>query len=134
VAKGEPDLHEPTRSDGRGPILVVEDDADIRETIAAVLAEEGHALALAADGAEALKVLRGRGPRPRLILLDLMMPVMNAWELRTELLKDEELAAIPIVVFSGDAHVADKAASLGAADVLIKPISLANLLEVVARF
>jgi CheY-like chemotaxis protein len=118
-----------------GPILVVEDDEDIRETIAAVLADEGHWVVLAANGAEAIAYVRRQGAlRPRLILLDLMMPVMSGWEFSAELRKDAASATIPVVVLSGDAKVEEKAAGLGAADLLRKPISLDKLFELVGRF
>ena len=118
-----------------GPILVVEDDQDIRETIATVLGEEGYAVVVAANGAEAIEILRRDGAqRPRFILLDLMMPVMNGWELNELLRKDVDLSMIPVVVLSGDATVTDRADDLGAAAVLRKPVSLAKLLEVVRRF
>lgn len=119
----------------RGPVLIVEDDQDIRESIAEVLRDEGHAAETAAHGAEALALLRREShPPPRLILLDLMMPVMNGWELCAELLKDARLASIPVVVLSGDARVAGKAAELHADGALAKPVSIAGLLEVVERF
>ena len=121
--------------DTPGPILVVEDDQDIRETLASVLTDEGYSVVPAANGAEAIAYIRGEGAsRPRLILLDLMMPVMNGWEFSAELRNHEGGAAIPVVVLTGDANVDDTAAELGAADLLRKPISLKTLLELVARF
>jgi CheY-like chemotaxis protein len=118
-----------------GPVLVVEDDQDIRESIADILREEGHPVEVAGNGAEALEVLRRKGAhRPCLIILDLMMPIMNGWDFRAALLKDDGLASIPIVVLSGDAHVKDKATELGCAGSVGKPISLAKLLELVERF
>ena len=120
--------------EGTGPILIVEDDEDIRETIADLLVDEGYPIVVAADGAEALRLLHGAGAqRPRLILLDLMMPVMNAWDFRKELVKDEQLADVPIVLLSGDARVMDKSASFGAVRALLKPISLVDLLNVVSE-
>ncbi len=91
------------QTDTRGPILVVEDDQDIRETIATVLVEEGYPVVPVANGAEAIAYIRREGAlQPRLILLDLMMPVMNGWEFSAELRNDAGGAAIPIVVLSGD--------------------------------
>jgi CheY-like chemotaxis protein len=116
-------------------ILVVEDDHDIRESIAEVLIEGGYDVATASDGAAALDLLHQAGrPRPALVLLDLMMPVMCGWELRQKLLEDTELAAIPVVVLSGDAHAEEKAAELCAVEALGKPISLSKLLEVVSTY
>jgi CheY-like chemotaxis protein len=89
---------------------------------------------LASHGGEALTVLRAEATRPCLIILDLMMPVMDGWAFRAEVLKDAAVASIPIVILSGDAHVKDKARELDCAGALGKPISLSALLELVQRF
>jgi CheY-like chemotaxis protein len=115
-------------------VLVVEDDQDIRESIAETLEEEGFSVVTAAHGGIAMENLRRAARRPSLILLDLMMPVMNGWEFCAELRKDGANSEIPIVVLSGDARVSDHASSLGAIDVLAKPITLAQLLDVVKRY
>ncbi len=109
-------------------ILVVEDDADARETLALVLEGEGFEVAMAADGAEALRYLR-ECPLPCLILLDLMMPGMNGWEFRRQQRRDPELAAIPVLVVSAVADQPGAAPALDAADVLRKPLDLQVLLE-----
>jgi CheY-like chemotaxis protein len=57
-----------------------------------------------------------------------MMPVMNGWQFRAEQLKDPRLASVPVLVISADPQVQTKAASLGAAGLLRKPISLDDLL------
>jgi CheY-like chemotaxis protein len=113
-------------------VLVVEDDQDIRESIREVLEDEGFSVVTAPHGGIALEVIRREGRRPSIILLDLMMPVMNGWEFSTELRKSGP--RIPIVVLSGDAHAQDQASAIGAVEVLTKPISLAKLLEVIARW
>lgn len=114
-------------------ILVVEDDFDIRDTLAQILEAEGYDVAGAANGAEALDVLARQTP-PALILLDLMMPVMNGWQFRAEQLKDPELASIPVVIISADSGVGQKAQAIGAADSLKKPVPLETLLSVVSRY
>lgn len=119
--------------DSKPRILVVEDDFDIRDTLAQILEAEGYAVSGAANGAEALQVLANESA-PALILLDLMMPVMNGWQFRTEQLKDPALAEIPVVVISADAGVGQKAAAIGAADSLKKPVPLETLLDVVSRY
>jgi CheY-like chemotaxis protein len=116
-------------------VLVVEDDDDIRESIVDVLEAEGYAVEHAAHGADALELLRRHGAQlPCVILLDLMMPVMNGWEFRALQREDDRLASIPVVVLSGDARAADDAANLGCAAALSKPVSLDDLLALVARF
>jgi len=111
-------------------ILIVEDDFDIREALTQILEEEGYAVRGAANGREALDVA-SEGAPPKLILLDLMMPVMNGWQFRAEQLKDPRLASVPVLVISADPQVQPKAASLGVAGLLKKPISLDDLLEAV---
>src|SRR6185436_16404183 len=82
-------------------VLVVDDDADIRETIAGVLEDEGYGVAGAKNGQEALTWLRAPGsPRPQLILLELMMPVMSGPEFRAAQEADPSLHAIPVVIVS----------------------------------
>lgn len=120
-------------NDPKRAILVVEDDTDIREALMGVLEEEGYDVVGAGNGREALDALR-EGPRPALILLDLMMPFMNGWQFRAEQKLDANLSEIPVVVVSADANVGQKAASLEAVGHLKKPVELDALLAVVARF
>jgi CheY-like chemotaxis protein len=113
-------------------ILIVEDDDAVREALAAFLEGEGYGVAEAAHGEEALRHLRSSGSFC-LILLDLMMPVMNGWEFRSRQLLDPALAGIPVVVVSADDSVARKAADVGAAGYMAKPIEFDQLLEHVRR-
>ena len=112
-------------------ILVVDDDPDIRETLAELLQEEGYAVSSAAHGGEALSALR-TDPRPDLILLDLMMPIMDGWQFRAEQKKDPELASIPVVIISATGRD-EFVSSLGAAQFLKKPINLEQLLAAVEQ-
>ena len=114
----------------RDYILIVEDDFDIRDALMQILEEEGYGVRGAANGQEALELL-AREPAPKLILLDLMMPVMNGWQFRAEQLKDPRLAGVPVLVISADPHLQLKAESLGAVGLLKKPISLDELLVAV---
>ncbi|WP_437280277.1 response regulator [Sorangium sp. So ce375] len=115
-----------------GRILVVEDDLDIRSILTQLLMFEGYDVEEAADGAEALALLRRDGP-PALILLDLMMPVMDGWQLRAELQRDPELASIPVVIVSADVRVEQEASRLRVAGLLKKPLQIEPLLELVHR-
>jgi CheY-like chemotaxis protein len=112
-------------------ILVVDDDPDIRETLAELLREEGYAVISASHGREALCALELE-PRPDLILLDLMMPVMDGWQFRREQTKDPEISSIPVVVISATGRD-DVVSALGAARFLKKPINLEQLLSVVEQ-
>jgi two-component system response regulator MprA len=92
-------------------VLVVEDEGDIRGMIRLALELEGYVVFEATDGRRALEQLRA-GLRPSLILLDLMMPGMNGWEFRAEQGRDPELAAIPVVLISGDDRLQQSAVEL----------------------
>ncbi|WP_437298266.1 response regulator [Sorangium sp. So ce426] len=115
-----------------GRILVVEDDLDIRSILTQLLVFEGYDVEEAADGAEALALLRRDAP-PALILLDLMMPVMDGWQLRAELQRDPALASIPVVIVSADVRVEQEASRLRVAGLLKKPLQIEPLLELVHR-
>lgn len=84
----------------KGDILIIEDDHDIAESLAELVRSDGYDARVAGNGQEGLKELY-RGPRPRCILLDLMMPVMSGWDF-LETLQDErpELRSIPVIVVS----------------------------------
>lgn len=77
--------------------MVIDDDADIRESITDVLEMRGYRVQSAVNGRQALDLLR-EGTRPCVILLDLMMPVLNGWEFRAEQTRDERLKTVPVVV------------------------------------
>ncbi|HET9595032.1 MAG TPA: response regulator [Anaeromyxobacteraceae bacterium] len=109
-------------------VMVVEDDAVIREMVLQVLASEGFTAVGAGNGEEALRQLRTDHLQPALILLDLVMPVMNGWQFRTEQLRDPELAAIPVVVMS-----ATDDGAVRAEDRVPKPFDIDQLVEVVTR-
>ena len=113
-------------------ILVVDDDADIREALVDVLTDHGYAAKGVSNGREALDYLRG-GERPRLILLDLMMPVMDGLQFRQEQLNDPDLSELPVLLISAGNDVAQSAKALGVADSMRKPLDLDQLLDVVAR-
>ena len=115
------------------PILIVDDDDEIREVMRTVLEVEGYSVIEARDGREALETLHRGGPRPQLILLDLMMPVMDGQQFRETQRRDAQLSNIPVVLVSAFAPLDVHAESLGAAGYLQKPFELDTLLDVVAR-
>jgi two-component system response regulator MprA len=116
-----------------GAILIVDDDEDIVETLTMVLADAGYSVVTANNGEGALAHLR-RGLRPSLILLDLMMPVMNGWQLHELLTADPMFGTVPVVAISGDGSIQRKAPQVGAVAWLRKPFDLAELLETVRRY
>jgi len=114
-------------------VLIVEDDFDIREVLGEVLADEGFRVLGVSNGQEALDHLKDGHP-PRLILLDLMMPVMSGWQFVSEQKKNPRISNIPVVVVSADGNLQQKASSLGASGFLRKPIEIEALLEVVQHY
>jgi CheY-like chemotaxis protein len=112
--------------------MIVEDDADVRETMAQVLESEGHRVTTARDGTDALEAF-ARGERPALIVLDLMMPGMNGWDLRAALRRDPELASVPVIVVSAIPPGSGRLGELDAVEILHKPFELDTLLGAVER-
>ena len=113
------------------PIVIVDDDTDVRKALDEVLAEKGYTTRLFDSDRSALTYLRhGDGSGPSLILLDLMMPEMSGWQFREEQLKDERLRDIPVVVITASRYGAN---SIAASEVLFKPVALGELVEAVHR-
>jgi CheY-like chemotaxis protein len=119
-----------TTNEPNNDVLIVDDDTDISEALDLILQSRGYHCVFAADGAEALDYLRAH-PLPRVVLLDMMMPGMNGKQFRDEQLVDPRLAAVPVVVMTGDSRAGAKAADLGVAKFLRKPVSINDLLAAV---
>jgi CheY-like chemotaxis protein len=113
-------------------ILLVDDEPDIRASLKDVLESEGYRVVAASNGREALDRLHDM-PRPCLILLDLMMPVMNGWEFAEALEADAGLSAIPIVIVTAFSREMERR-KITTRDVLGKPVDLDRLSSVVKRF
>jgi CheY-like chemotaxis protein len=115
-----------------GTVLLVEDDPDTLASVVESLEDSGYPTATAANGAEALAILRRllrRSELPALILLDLVMPVMSGLQFIEQFEKDPNLAGVPIVVVSATADQTSTSRPL-----LSKPISLTTLLNVVEQY
>src|SRR5262245_13016526 len=119
---------------GRRPVLlIVEDDADERAVIAAMLEDAGYEVVQAANGREALEQLGEQNGRCDLILLDLMMPVMNGWDFRRKQTETPAFAATPVLLMSAGAHLALVSGELNAAGHVTKPVEMSDLLDAVRR-
>jgi DNA-binding response OmpR family regulator len=116
--------------DGSGRVLVVDDDALIRDTLATALGDEGYAVRVASNGRVALVTIGTW--RPDVIVLDLMMPVMDGPSFRAAQRAKAQTAQIPIIVLSATHEVHSRAAGLGAAAVFAKPFDLGALLDAIA--
>ena len=114
-------------------ILIVEDDAAIRDALTLLLKDEGYAVVGAPNGLEALRHLKENGP-PDLILLDLMMPVMDGWQFSKEQRQDPSLKGVPVVLLSANGNVQQRASMLGAVGFLQKPVEVEELLDAIHRY
>jgi DNA-binding response OmpR family regulator len=112
----------------RKKILVVDDEDDILHFLELVLREKGYDVATASGGHEALT--KAQIERPNLILLDIMMPQMDGWEVLKLLRVDEGTAEIPVAMLSARTEAKDRVQGLqeGAIDYICKPFSLQELL------
>jgi two-component system, chemotaxis family, chemotaxis protein CheY len=115
----------------RSPVLVVEDDPEVRESLRRLLSDEGYEVTTAAEGQEGLERLHAR-PHPCCVVLDLMLPNMDGFEFRVRQMGDPEVAAIPVIVLSAGGDVERKVAHLDVAAAFTKPPDFDRLLACVA--
>jgi CheY-like chemotaxis protein len=113
----------------RAPILVVEDDNDIRQSICEILEDEGLATWNARNGKEALELLHKQSSTPSLILLDLQMPTMDGFEFHERLSREPAISPTPVVLMSAGGPDP----RLSSLPWLKKPMSLADLLSAVSK-
>jgi len=120
-----------------GGVLIVDDDPDIRDSLREVLEDEGYEVATVANGREALDHLKASNPRPCVILLDLMMPVMDGWTFVEECQRRTCCSDVPIVVTSAShdlPNTAERLRSFGVRTCLAKPFDVDGLLALVERY
>jgi two-component system alkaline phosphatase synthesis response regulator PhoP len=109
-------------------VLVVEDEADVAEMIRYNLGKEGYDVRLAGNGTDALRL--AKEAKPDVILLDIMVPQLNGWEICRRLKQDRETVAIPVIMVTGRVEEGDKVLGfeMGADDYVTKPFSPRELL------
>jgi CheY-like chemotaxis protein len=114
-------------------ILIIEDEAAIRDNLRRLLVLEGYAVTAEANGALGLK--RALAEPPDLILCDVMMPEMNGFEVLAALRSSPPLVQMPFIFLtaSADKDSIAKGISLGAADYVTKPFDLPQLAALVRR-
>ncbi len=105
----------------KGSILIVDDNVVIRQIMKLALEQNGHHVSLASDGQEAIELMHAHFFD--LILLDIIMPNVNGFQVLEYMAKEPELAAIPVIVISADSQLdsAIRCIELGAEDYLVKP-------------
>ena len=115
-------------------ILLAEDDAGIRTILVEFLTEEGYVVIAAEHGADALALLATTAVLPRVILLDLMMPVMSGWAFRAQQRLNPHWADIPVIMLTASPALSEAHGPMQAARVLSKPIDLDDLLVAVQQY
>lgn len=111
-------------------LLLVDDDADIRETYGLALEDAGYDVMSAASGAEALDVLR-QGALPDLIVLDQTMPVVNGREFRALQLSDPTIAKVPVLLLTGAIRLGPLVDDIAPVAALQKPVGYTELLSAI---
>ncbi len=109
-------------------VLVVDDDDALREIVADAIADAGYVVIQAENGRVALDKMRAESPC--LVLLDLMMPVMDGWEVVAEMEGDPALANVPVCIVTAQDRIDPPRSSC----LLKKPVALATLLDTVGQY
>lgn len=112
-------------------IMVVEDDAEARNCLGEILELEGFKVVAFANGAEALDHLT-QAPLPRLIIMDMRMPLMDGPQFRAAMLREPRLARIPVIVVT--AYEPSSAARLSVSKIFRKPVDINALVNVVRQY
>lgn len=101
-------------------ILIIEDDKFLRELISRKLIQEGYNISEAVDGEEGIKKIKAE--KPNLVLLDLILPGIDGFEVLSQKKEDPDLSLIPVIILSnlGQKEDVEKGLKLGAVDYLIK--------------
>jgi CheY-like chemotaxis protein len=113
-------------------VLIVEDDAAARDGLATILQREGYHVATLPDGLKALDYLRD-GARPDLILLDMLLPVMDGWNLLKEMQSWSRPLDVPIIIMTGMCLSPEWSAANGCRGFVRKPIAVNELLAEMSR-
>ena len=114
-------------------LLLAEDDEATRKALAEALQGDGFEVVTAANGREALQLLRA-GPRPSAILLDVMMPVMDGWDFRYLQLNDPAFRDIPVLLISASGFSIETIRlQFGEVELFRKPINYVALLQALGR-
>jgi DNA-binding response OmpR family regulator len=115
-------------------VLVIDDEEDLLDIVTIRLQAAGYQVISARSGQEGLE--KTHGEKPDLILLDVMMPGIDGFELLRRFKDDPEAKFIPVIMLTcrGDSESIFKAQDLGAKDYIIKPFDSKELLDLVARY
>ena len=114
-------------------VLIIEDEVELRDFAFRALELEGYQVLQAGTGDEGIGLVRENSPA--LVLLDLRLPGHDGWWVLEQMKEEPRLSAIPVIVFTASAGIdqRERALSMGVADYLVKPLSIAILRKTVAR-
>ena len=112
-------------------ILLAEDDEDMREAMVETLNYAGYTVEAVGNGRDAIEWLEGTDHPPKLILLDLMMPVMDGWQFLEKRQQTAKVASVPVVVLSASGSFDSTSNTVA---FMRKPIALKPLLAIVATY
>jgi two-component system, cell cycle response regulator DivK len=117
----------------RGPVLLVEDDAETRLAYRTLLEHAGWSVHEASDGEQALRLVDG--VLPCIVVMDISIPGVDGWEMTRRLKLDERTREVPVLLVTGHALDEDRqrARDLGCAGYLVKPLSPSRFVEEVER-
>ncbi len=115
-------------------ILIVDDEAELRATLRQWLEQAKYYILEAADGRQALNVIRNE--RPHLVLLDVKMPEMDGWEVLQAIRADDEMSSLPVIMLTayGETDSLLESQRMHANDFFIKPFKLEELLIFIKRY
>ena len=108
----------------RPQLVLVVDDQEINRDVLGMILEDDYEVIYAENGKEALELMRQRLDSLSIVLLDLMMPVMNGFEVLEEVRRDEQLRRVPIIVLTAEKNAELQALQMGAADFITKPFDM----------
>ncbi len=132
VTEGQRPLSSPEPEQVQGIILVIDDDQVVRELIQVYLSDLGYSVACAADGKEGMMLAKKL--RPDAIILDVMMPQMDGWEVLSGLTNDALLSHTPVIMTSFEENLKEGSVMLGATDYLPKPVSRHQLATILDKY
>jgi len=116
-------------------VLIVDDDSGSRNVLQRLFTLKGHCARTVSSGSAALTSLLQDSPSPDLIVLDVMMPEMDGYELLERIRHEPRLRPVPVIMYSaiGDPRADDRARQLGADDFITKPTPFPEILNRIAR-
>ena len=112
----------------RPKLVLVVDDQEINRDALEITLEDNYEIIQAANGLEALEMIRAHADRLSVVLLDLMMPVMDGFEVLRRVVADEQLRHIPVIVLTAEKNAELRALQMGASDFITKPFEVPEII------